>query len=83
MDDGTASRNIGTVGTLQAPLASTRQRQRKSPLLMVTWYPSSVCRTDATVVRVRTGAAAAAAKPATNSTTSVIVMKPSGSAPLY
>ena len=48
---------------------------------MAMWYPSSVCLTDVTVVCVRTGASATTAKRETNSTTSLIVMKPSGSAP--
>jgi hypothetical protein len=43
--------------------------------------PPSICLTDVTAVCVRTGAAATTAKRETNSMTSAIVMKPSGSAP--
>ena len=81
MDVGTASRSGGTLATLHAPLASTTERQRRSPFCVRTRYPLSVGLTDVTVVCVRTGAAAATAKLETNSTTSPIAMKPSGSAP--
>ena len=83
MEAGTAWRSAGTLGRLQAPLARTRHRQRRSPVSVATWYPSSVGRTDVTVVCVRTGAAVASAKPETNSATWALVMKPSGSAPSY
>ena len=56
------ARSSGTVGRLQAPLAMTTARDRISPRLVVTWYPSSVRRTEVTFVPVRTGARARAAK---------------------
>ena len=49
-------------------------RQSISPALVDTRYPSSVRRTDVTVVPVRTGACAATAKRSMKSTTSPIVM---------
>ena len=52
----------------------TTARQRISPRLDVTWYPSSVRRTDVTSAPVRTGAREAAAKRSMNSVTSPIVM---------
>jgi hypothetical protein len=56
IDAGTASRTAGTVGTLQAPLATMSVRQHRSPVLVAMWYPASVRLTDVTVVRGRTGA---------------------------
>ena len=52
----------------------TTARQRISPWLVVTWYPSSARRTDVTFVPVRTGARETAAKRSMNSVTSPIVM---------
>ena len=52
----------------------TTVRQRISPPLVVTWYPSSVRRTDVTAVPVRTGARETAAKRSMNSVTSPMVM---------
>jgi hypothetical protein len=66
--------NCGTIGSLQAPLAMTTVRHRISPLLVVTWYPSSVRNTDLTFVPVRTGARETVAKRPMNSITSGIVM---------
>ena len=60
--------------TLQAPLAMTTARQRISPWLVVTWYPSSACRTDVTVTPVRTGACETLAKRSMSSVTSPTVM---------
>ena len=52
----TAALNPGTVGWLQAPLAMTTARQPSSPRVVVTWYPSSACRTDVTLTPVRVAA---------------------------
>ena len=73
-DAGTPALSAGTEGRLQAPLAMTTVRQANSPRLVLTWYPSSVRRTDVTVVLVRTGARLAAAKRPMNSVTSPTVM---------
>jgi hypothetical protein len=59
---------------LQAPLAMTTARQRISLRLVVTWYPSSVRRTDVTFAPVRTGARETVAKRSMNSVTSPTVM---------
>jgi len=59
---------------LQAPLAMTTARQRISPRVVASWYPSSVRRTEVTFVPVRTGAREAAAKRTMNSVTSSTVM---------
>src|SRR6202795_1992579 len=56
-DDGTASEKTGTSGTLNAPVARTTVAQHHSPWSVVTRYPSSVRRTDVTVVPDSTGAA--------------------------
>ena len=74
IDGGTPWRSDGTLGTLQAPLASTTVRQRKSPWLVAMWYPVSVCLTEVTAVCVRTGAADTMAKREMKSITSPIVM---------
>jgi hypothetical protein len=59
---------------LQAPLAMTTARQRISPCVVVTWYPSSAGHTDVTLTPVRTGARETAAKRSMNWVTSPIVM---------
>ncbi len=74
IEAGTASLNPGTEGTLQAPVAITSVRQRISPRLVVTAYPSSVRRTDVTFVPARTGASAILAKRSMSSTTSPMLM---------
>ena len=66
--------SAGTLGALQAPLASTTVRQRKSPWFVATWYPASVRFTEVTVVCVRTGAPDNTAKREMKSITSPIVM---------
>ena len=52
----------------------TTARQASSPRVVLTWYPSSVRRTDVTFVPVRTGAREAVAKRSMNSVTSPTVM---------
>jgi hypothetical protein len=71
---GTACRRDGTVGTLQAPLAITTERQTISPALVDTRYPPAVGVTEVTAVWVRTGARATAANREMKSITSLIVM---------
>ena len=78
---GSDAPNAGTAGRLQAPLAITTARLRKEPRSVATSYPSSVRRTETTVVPVRTGARERAAKPSMNAATSPLVRYPSGSGP--
>ena len=52
----------------------TTARQASSPCVVLTWYPSSVRRTEVTVVPVRTGARESAAKRSMNAVTSATVM---------
>ena len=76
-----ACRTAGTLATLQAPLASTTQRHRSSPLSVVMRSRRRPAGRDVTAVCGRTGAAAASANREMNAITSGIVMKPSGSVP--
>ena len=78
---GTAVLNCGAVGRLKAPLATTTVRHWRSPPLVRTRYPSSTRLTDVTLVPVRTGACETPANRSMKSTTSGIVMYPSGSGP--
>ena len=64
----------GSLGTLQAPLATMRVRQRRLPLVVVTSYPASVRVTEVTVVFVRTGTLDTTAKREMKSITSRIVI---------
>lgn len=52
----------------------TTVRQRSSPRLVVTRYPSPLRRTEVTFVPVRTGARENAAKRSMNCVTSFVVM---------
>jgi hypothetical protein len=56
MPGGTDSDSLGTLGMLQAPLASTTDRQCQSPLSVSTLNPPSASATAVTRVWVSTGA---------------------------
>jgi len=81
ISDGTADAKAGTLGKLNAPVATTTVGLLHSPCSVVTRYPSSVRRTEVTVVPSINGAPITLAYSAMKSATWSALMNPSGSSP--